>query len=128
MRPKPAQTISNIKPVKKINLQTWQSAIEENVKTNLPTQDDLKIEDINWRLKNRQQFQAFLIRLLVFQNIIVFSLFGIGLVFNKLQGLENAFTVLIGGTLAETVALIQIIVKWLYSEIPYEKHSAVKSA
>jgi hypothetical protein len=116
-----SKTISKIKPLKKIDLKSWQQAFEESTKTNLPSQDDLKIEDINWRLKNRQKFQTFLIRLLVFQNVVVFGLFGVGLIFNKLQGLENAFTVLIGGTLAETVALIQIIIKWLFSEIPYEK-------
>lgn len=121
MKASARQTISNLKPLKKIDLKAWQSAFEASARTNLPSQDDLKIDDISWRLKNRQNFQTFLIRLLVFQNIVVFGLFGAGLLFNKLQGLENAFTVLISGTLAETVLLIQIIVKWLYSEIPYEK-------
>jgi hypothetical protein len=101
------------------DLSKWQEKISRDVKSEYEDLEKLKLKDINWRLKTRQKFKNFLIFLLVGQNLAVFSLFGIALSLNRLSGLENVFSVVIGGTLVETTSLILIIIKWLFSEIPY---------
>lgn len=103
------------------NLAKWQQEISQDIKQDYLHLEELKVKDINWRLKNRQDFKKFLFLLLVFQNLAVFFTFALGLWFNKIAGLEQVFGVLVGGTLAETTSLIYIIVKWLFSEIPYSQ-------
>lgn len=114
-------TSQKIEPLK--NLTSWQQKTKKDIQENFNELEKLKFKDIDWRLKNRQSIRNFLFGLLVLQNLVVFLLFGIGLWFNKLAGLEGVFNVLIGGTLTETASLIYIIVKWLFSEIPYKEQS-----
>lgn len=109
------------KTVERPPLTLWQKNAQREVLKETKTIDDLKFDDISWRLKNRENFRNFLIRLLVGQNIAVFLLVTAALFTNKIVGLEPVFATLVGGTLLETTALIVIIVKWLFSEIPYEK-------
>ncbi|MBI3485889.1 hypothetical protein HY025_02985 [Candidatus Daviesbacteria bacterium] len=114
-------TSQKIEPLK--NLTSWQQKTKKDIQENFNELEKLKFKDIDWRLKNRQSIRNFFFFLLVLQNLVVFLLFGIGLWFNKLAGLEGVFNVLIGGTLTETASLIYIIVKWLFSEIPYKEQS-----
>lgn len=103
------------------NLYEWQNTVNLDIQSSYIKLETLKFDDYSWRLKNRENFKKLLFGLLFLQNTVVFALFGLGLVLNKLAGLEDVFKVLIAGTLLETTSLILIIVKWLFSEIPYEK-------
>lgn len=114
------------KTIERPPLTLWQKGAKREVLMETKTIDDLKFDDISWRLKNRENFRNFLIRLLVGQNIAVFLLVSAALFTDKIAGLEPVFATLVGGTLLETTALIVIIVKWLFSEIPYEKNSLPK--
>ncbi len=109
----------NVKPL--TNLEAWQKQATKEVKSEFSELDKLKGKDIRARLKNRESFRKFLIKLLVFQNVAVFIIVGFSIWFDKVAGLELIFATLIGGTLAETAGLILIIIKWLFSEIPYQK-------
>lgn len=109
------------KTVERPPLTLWQKSAQKQVLKETKTIDDLKFDDISWRLKNRENFRNFLIRLLIGQNIAVFLLVTAALFTNKIVRLEPVFATLVGGTLLETTALIIIIVKWLFSEIPYEE-------
>lgn len=113
------------KTVERPPLTLWQKGAQREVLKETKTIDDLKFDDISWRLKNRENFRNFLIRLLVGQNIAVFILVSLALFADKITGLEPIFATLIGGTLLETTALILIIVKWLFSEIPYEDKKSI---
>lgn len=108
------------KTVERPPLTLWQKDAKKEAVKETKTLEDLKVDDISWRLRNRENFRNFLIRLLVGQNIAVFLLVTTALFTNKITGLESVFATLVGGTLLETAALIVIIVKWLFSEIPYE--------
>ena|SRR5579884_1982068 len=120
--PTPQQVINqaeNHVPLK--DLSKWQKDIQKDVREEFEDLEKLKLKDIKWRLSNRQKFKNFLICLLIGQNIAVFSLFGAALSWNRISGLDSVFSVVIGGTLVETTSLILIIIKWLFSEIPYDK-------
>ncbi len=100
--------------------EAWQEKNREKVNEEVSELEKLRFRDITERLRARQNFAKFLMGLLVMQNMLVFTIFGLGLWYGKVQGLENLFSIIIGGTLAETTSLIYIIVKFLYSEIPFQ--------
>ncbi len=110
-----------VKALKSVD--SWQAAASQEVSSDLSELEKLRFKDIDWRLKNRENFRRFLLILLVAQNVVVFAIFAVGMWFNKISGLEAVFSTLVGGTLLETTALILIIVKWLFSEIPYSEKS-----
>lgn len=99
----------------------WQKLNKQEVKEEFSDLEKLRFKDIDWRLKNRENFRRFLLLLLVAQNLAVFTIFAVGMWYQKIAGLEAVFSTLVGGTLAETTALIWIIVKWLFSEIHYQE-------
>jgi hypothetical protein len=101
--------------------EVWQNFAREDVKEEFLDLERLRFRDIEARLKNRENFRRFLMGLLVGQNVLVFTVFALGMWYDKIAGLETVFSTLVGGTLLETTALIYIIVKWLFSEIPYQK-------
>lgn len=113
-----------VKPLK--SLMAWQHHSTKEVKEDFRDLDKLRRKDIKARLKNRETFRKFLMYLLVGQNTAVFLIVALALWFNKIQGLELIFATLIGGTLAETAGLILIIIKWLFSEIPYQEKINLK--
>lgn len=100
------------------------ASLEDDIEVTLHRHRALKLQDIAWRLDNREKFRKYLMRLLVGQNIATFALVTVALYFDKLQHLQPVFSVLIGATLAETASMIFFIIKWLFSEIPYEKNPA----
>ncbi|MBI2011383.1 hypothetical protein HYS91_01310 [Candidatus Daviesbacteria bacterium] len=102
------------------NPQTWQKQATQEVREDFSELDKLRFKDIDWRLKNRENFRKFLMGLLIFQNVAVFLIVGLAVWFDKVKGLELIFATLIGGTLLETAGLILIIIKWLFSEISYK--------
>lgn len=106
------------------NTEVWQEQSEKDIKQEYSDLEKLRYRDIEWRLQNRQSIRNFLFALLVGQNLFVFIIFAIGMWFNKISGLDAVFTTLVGGTLIETTSLIYIIVKWLFSEIPYQEKSS----
>jgi hypothetical protein len=116
----PAQIIDKKAIEALISDEDWQKLTQAEIKEEFNDLEKLRYQDIDWRLKNRENFRRFLIKLLVLQNIVVFTIFAFGMWFNKIAGLDAVFSTLVGGTLAETTALILIIVKWLFSEIPYQ--------
>ena len=108
---------------KPLALNQWQKAAAQEFKQDADALSQLKIEDITNRLKDRKIIRNFLFALLVIQNLFVFSIFAVGMWYNKIAGLDAVFSTLVGGTLLETTSLIYIIVKWLFSEIPYQNPS-----
>lgn len=81
--------------------------------------------DVSWKLRARKSYSiAFFIFLLV-QNITVYWFIwqvyqhGNGNLFKQLQPI---LSVVIVGTIGETVGVIQIMVKWIFSDIDYSKH------
>jgi|SRR3989344_4353497 len=117
---KPKEIINEKEAQALEDLLEWQKEFQEEVKEELSEIEKLRFKDIDWRLKNRENFRKFLMFLLVAQNITVFALVLFALQTDKIQSLQLVFTTLISGTLLETTALILIIVKWLFSEIPYK--------
>jgi hypothetical protein len=61
--------------------------------------------------------------LLVCQNIVVFSLVIGALIFGKMKDLQLVFSVLVGATLAETSSMVFFMVRWLFSDIKYDRKS-----
>ncbi len=118
---KPKEIINKEEAQALEDLLQWQKEFQKEVKEEVSEIEKLRFKDITERLKGRQKFANFLMMLLVFQNIVVFGIFGAGMWFGKILGLENLFSILIGGTLAETTTLIYIIVKFLFSDIPYQE-------
>src|SRR3989344_9008241 len=94
-----ALIVKTSEPLK--NLKNWQKQTTEEVKEKLDELERLRQKDITWRLENRENFRKFLIILLVLQNIVVFIIFGLGMWFGKIAGLEKVFSTLVGGTLLE---------------------------
>jgi|ERR1700686_5242174 len=81
---------------------------------------DLRIQDARWRLKARPRIGWTIIVLLIFQNVAL--VFGVGMAAIN-GGLKDLGPVIIGvtaATLTETAAIVQIVVKWLFSDINYQ--------
>ena len=108
---KPKEIINEKEAQALEDLLEWQKEFQEEVKEELSEIEKLRFKDIDWRLKNRENFRKFLMFLLVAQNITVFALVLFALQTDKIQSLQLVFTTLISGTLLETTALILIIVK-----------------
>jgi len=107
--------------VRSLPVEQWQQEVNLTTTEDFYNEKILRLKDIRWRLDNRENFKKFLIMLLIWQNIAVFALVTFAVVTNKIAGLQTVFATLVGGTLLETTSMIFIIIKWLFSEIPYEK-------
>ena len=103
--------------------QEWQLEVKQDAKNNVLTERELRLKDITWKLTNRGSLKIFLMCLLVFQNFIVFGLVTIALILGKMKDLQLVFSVLIGATLAETSSMVFFMVRWLFSDIKYDKQS-----
>lgn len=97
-------------------LDNWQGAVKYEAETDW---ERLRLRDAFNKITNREQVRVFLMRLLVVQNSVVFFIVIVALVLNKLESLQFVFATLIGGTLAETAAMVFFMVKWLFSDIKY---------
>jgi hypothetical protein len=98
----------------------WQDRAEKNFSKEFNELDKLKYRDISARLRNRENFRKYLMTLLSAQNIAVFGFVFYALYLNRLEPLQFILSTLVGATLLETTALIYIIVKFLFSDIPYQ--------
>jgi len=105
------------------NLKEWQEAVSRETKKDVLSERELRLKDITWKLNNRDDLKTFLMRLLVAQNVVVFSLVTYALIFDKMKDLQLIFSTLVGGTLAETAAAIYIMTRWLFSDIKYDKQA-----
>ncbi|MFZ5391860.1 MAG: hypothetical protein ACOZAR_01565 [Patescibacteria group bacterium] len=95
---------------------------QEQQKEELKQQSDLfelRTEDIKWRLNNRSSYGKFFIDLLKWQNIIVFAILISAFIFGVLDKVGYVLSLIIAGTLIETMITARIIVKWIFSEIDY---------
>ncbi len=106
---------------KLIESKKWQWNVTRDVKEKVLEEKELRLQDIEWKLEKREEMKTFLTKLLVWQNSLVFTLVVLALFTDKIEGLELVFTTLVGGTILQTTAMIHIIMKWLFSEIPYKK-------
>lgn len=88
--------------------------IEKNLK--------LRRKDFKWRIKNRKSLTCALLNLLFIQNILIFGLLFYSAFRGQLKDLELLFSIIVPATLGETAFMVQIIVKFLFSEINYRDH------
>ena len=76
--------------------------------------------DIRWRLDARKLYARIFSLFLLIQNLFVMYIvdfsFRSGIDLGKLQ---LVLSVLIAGTIGQTVGVIQIMVKWIFSDINY---------
>lgn len=88
---------------------------------------ELRLRDAEWRIRTRPRVGWTIIVLLIAQNALV----GLTILIAALNGgLQSTAPVLIGisaATLGETAAIVQIVVKWLFSEIDYGPISEKRS-
>ena len=81
--------------------------------------------DISWKLRARKTYSIAFFIFLLLQNIFVYGFVfyiyqkGQGNVFRNLQPILSA---IILGTIGETIGVIHIMVKWIFSDIDYSKH------
>lgn len=122
----PEDDILSIASPNSTRAQLWVSNLEDDIEETLHRHRALKLQDITWRLTNRENFRKFLIGLLISQNVAVFALVWVGLLTHTLQDLQLVFSVLVTATLAETASMIFFIIKWLFSEIPYDANANTK--
>jgi hypothetical protein len=82
---------------------------------------ELRVLDVDWRIKSRGPIAWTLIALLLLQNAAVV---GAGVAAAAEHDLANLSGFLIGitaGTLGETALIVQIIVRWLFADIEYPR-------
>lgn len=79
----------------------------------------LRTNDIGWRLQNRPIYGKFFIELLKWQNMIVFGILVLAFLFGILDKIGYILSIIIAGTLVETMITARIIVRWLFSDIDY---------
>ena len=79
----------------------------------------LRLKDVKWRIDTRPRVGWTIIWLLIGQNIAVaLGLAGAGIT-GSLARLVPLFLGIASATLVETAAIVQIVVRWLFSEIDY---------
>lgn len=79
----------------------------------------LRIKDVRWRIDTRPRVGWTIISLLIAQNVAVaLGVAGAGIT-GQLPALVPLFLGIASATLVETAAIVQIVVKWLFSEIDY---------
>lgn len=83
-------------------------------------------KDAEWRLFARKRLARFFSFLLVFQNIMLYLIVILlitGVFENAaIADVQGFISVLSAATLVETVSIIMVMVKWLFSDIPYSNH------
>ena len=81
--------------------------------------------DISWKLRARKTYSIAFFIFLLLQNLAVYYFTwhiyrqGNGALFQQLQPIMSVVVV---GTIGETIGVIQIMVKWIFSDIDYSKH------
>jgi len=112
----------NVKVKNKLSdLDFWQREVQHESEEEVLNLEKLQITDIKNKIENREKLKDFLIKLLVWQNVSVFGIVVFSLLFDKIQSLQLVLSVLIGGTLAETSSMVFYMVRWLFSDIKYQK-------
>jgi len=81
-----------------------------------------QLDDIGWRIKRRGIYGALLMLLLFLQNATVFILVYLSFSKGNLQDLQLILGTLVAGTLIETAYTVNIIIRWLFSDIVYKLH------
>lgn len=80
--------------------------------------------DISWKLRARKTYSIAFFIFLLLQNIFVYGF--VFYIYQKGQGnfknLQPILSAIILGTIGETIGVIQIMVKWIFSDIDYSKH------
>lgn len=85
---------------------------------------EYELRDVNQQITMRPLVAIFFGMLLFAQNTLIFALVAWSLEADKLGELQFVFSVLIGGTLAQTYKVSQLIVNKLFTPIDYkDKHS-----
>lgn len=81
---------------------------------------EVQTKDYDWRIENRGKFGWAVINLLYLQNLAVFIIVGLAVWNKSLPELQAVFGILVGATLTETCLTVQIIFKWLFSDVEYK--------
>lgn len=76
-------------------------------------------EDMRWKLWARKWFSIVAFVFLIAQNYLVFALVYQAFYSDKLVQLQVILSILVTGTLAETVGAIKIMVEWVFRDIKY---------
>mgnify|MGYP007122136223 CR=1 FL=1 len=86
-----------------------------------------QLSDLNARKWHRIILSAFFCILLISQNIYIFHLITKALEINLLTKLQAFLGILTTSTLAETYLVLQLIVKWVFKDVPYKPDHENKS-
>lgn len=106
---------------KPVDGSTWQEQFEYETEKHSLAEKSIRLRDFEWRLEKRNWMKWFLFWLLIVQNVVVLAITVYAIVTGQAKETEDLLSVLVGATLLETTSMVFIMVKWLFSEIPYNK-------
>jgi len=99
------------------------SALDAQRQRNVQTLDafqQAQLVDLSSRQKTRLKVAIYVGILLFLQNIAVFGLVIFAFANKMLPNLQWFFGALMAGTLAETYKLVELVMKWLFTDKPYK--------
>lgn len=117
------QTADNANVVEESSMEY--SAKTEEYRDTINNLIDFFEGDIRWKLTARKRYSLIFSLCLLLQNIVVYGFVyhvyrqGSG---SLLKDLQPIISVLVIGTIGQTVAVIRIMVRWIFSDIDYSQH------
>jgi len=121
--PTASDVISNFNAIPQ---QTLPQKLESYKQKYDETLTELELKDIEWVIEERPKVLAYFKRLLVCQNVVVFALVSISLMWGNLKDLQLVFAVLVAATLTETAVTIKFMVEFLFTKITYKNRFMAK--
>lgn len=84
-------------------------------------EDQLKIcnDDFKWRVKSRGKFGWTIVFILIGQHVFLFTLIGFAYWHGCLKDIQWLVCSFFIGLFTETYFTVNVLIKWLFSEIPY---------
>ena len=112
------------------NLQDFDEGSEPNIEIKIKNQRDInvlfdqeKLNDLKARKYLRYWVSSVIGVFMLIQYAALYYFIYLGFEKNIITQLQWLYVSLFGGTLAETYLLAQLVVKWLFTEIPYKSDS-----
>lgn len=98
---------------------------KQDYKTRVGTLFDFFEDDISWKLKARKTYSIAFFIFLLLQNFAVYwfvwHVYHTGNS-SEFKDLQPILATAVLGTIGQTVGIINIMVKWIFSDIDYSKH------
>jgi len=83
----------------------------------------IRNKDFEWRVKNRGKFGWSILAFLVAQVLAIFSLIFHAYSYDKLKEIQFLFGTIFTVLVIQNYLTLNFLIKWLFSEIPYNKNS-----